>query len=96
MNALGNVQNGQVFREFGGSRMTLELVIYRKPRRMALRLITQLILLPGVLSPLLSSPSPHAFTHILPHVLTLTHVLTLSLPPSCTHTHVHVHGKSCA
>lgn len=47
LSAAGNTQNGQVFRECSGSRVTLELVTYHKPRRMALRLITQLILLPG-------------------------------------------------
>ena len=43
----GNEQNGEVFRENGGTKCTLTLVNYNKPRRLALRLLTQLILLKG-------------------------------------------------
>ena len=43
----GNEQNGDVFRENGGTKCALTLVNYNKPRRLALRLLTQLILLKG-------------------------------------------------
>ena len=43
----GSEQNGEVFRENGGTKCTITLVNYNKPRRLALRLLTQLILLKG-------------------------------------------------
>ena len=42
-----NKMNGQMFSEKGGTSCALELIAYKKPRRMALRLITQILLLPG-------------------------------------------------
>ena len=44
---LGVEQNGQVFRENGGTSCTLSLLYYSTPRRMALKLLRQLILLAG-------------------------------------------------
>ena len=34
-----NTQNGRVFREAGGTKCVLRMVNYKKPRRMALRLV---------------------------------------------------------
>lgn len=44
---IGNQHNGCAFRDAGGTMSALELTNYQKPRRMALRIITQLILLEG-------------------------------------------------
>ena len=43
----GSEANGEVFRDNGGTKCVLALINYNKPRRMALRLLTQLILLKG-------------------------------------------------
>ncbi len=43
----GDVANGQVFRDAGGTDCALQMISYHKPRRMALRLLTQLVLLEG-------------------------------------------------
>lgn len=43
----GNVANGQAFRDAGGTSCALQMISYHKPRRMALRLLTQLVLLEG-------------------------------------------------
>ncbi len=44
----GNQLNGRAFRDAGGDRCAVEMANYKKPRRMALRIVTQLILLEGI------------------------------------------------
>ena len=48
--SLGNEANGKAFQEPGGSACILGMVKLQRFRRMALRLLTQLILLEGVYS----------------------------------------------
>ena len=43
----GEELNGQVFRENDGTKCALSLLRFKKPRRMALKLLRQMILLEG-------------------------------------------------
>ena len=63
---LGNHSNGHVFHDNGGTVCVMEMLGMKKFRRMALRLITQLIMLDGTL-PSLTHPLTFSLIHRRPY-----------------------------
>ena len=82
--SLARVQNGQLFREAGCVKCVLQMMIYKEFRRMAQRLITQLILLDGMTPslsiPFLLSPSSLIFSLLLSPFLFLHPLSPFPLP----------------